>query len=105
MSAVESALAAPAAHWPQADRVERTAPRTAAPAATASAQPGPWRTGVAAAAAWFVLGGLTLLWPNKPVGFSDWTFTREFGGAALAAGALLLAYAALDGLRPALRRA
>ncbi|MFS2056177.1 ABC transporter permease, partial [Variovorax sp. CT11-76] len=52
-----------------------------------------WRTGVLAAAAWLALGLLTLLWPNKPIGFSDWNFTEEFGYATLviAAGFLVIA--------------
>ena len=44
---------------------------------------GPWRTGLLAAAAWAGLGMLTLLWPNKEIGFSEWAFTQEFGIAAL----------------------
>lgn len=49
-----------------------------------------WPLGLVAALAWFGLGALTLAWPNEPAGFSDWTFTTEFGLAALAVGALLL---------------
>ena len=56
---------------------------------------GVWRTGVIAAAFWFALGALTLWWPNKEVGFSDWTFTTELGVAALVVGGLLLATALL----------
>lgn len=70
---------------------------------------GVWRTGAVAAAAWLALGALTLAWPNREVGFSDWNFTTEFGGAAIAAALLLLAVALLGaragrigrGLRPA----
>ncbi|KAF1043975.1 MAG: Bicarbonate transport system permease protein CmpB [Herbaspirillum frisingense] len=58
----------------------------------------PWRTGLAAAAAWLALGLLVLRWPNKEVGFSDWAFTDEFGYAALAAAALLSVLAAGGGL-------
>lgn len=56
---------------------------------------GIWRTGVVAAVAWLALGALTLWWPNKEVGFSDWTFTTELGVAALVVGGLLLAVALL----------
>lgn len=56
---------------------------------------GLWRTGLAAAVAWLALGALTLYWPNKEVGFSDWTFTTELGAAALVVGVLLLVIAAL----------
>ena len=56
---------------------------------------GIWRTGVAAAGAWLALGALTLYWPNKEVGFSDWTFTTELGIAAAVVGVLLLAFALL----------
>src|ERR1700733_13822437 len=78
--------------------------RTAAAASTAALPPalqgavvrGPWRTGLAASAAWLFLGTLTLAWPNKEIGFSDWNFTREFGVAALVI-AVLLAVVALLG--------
>ncbi|WP_198089000.1 ABC transporter permease [Variovorax sp. E3] len=56
---------------------------------------GLWTTGLLAAVAWLGLGLLTLLWPNKEVGFSDWAFTQEFGIAALVVAALLLAVALL----------
>ena len=58
--------------------------RNAAPAS------GIWRTGVVAASAWLTLGVLTIAWPNREVGFSDWNFTQEFGGAAIAVAAALL---------------
>lgn len=48
-----------------------------------------WRTGLAAAATWLALGLLTLRWPNKPVGFSDWAYTDEFGYATLVVAMLL----------------
>jgi NitT/TauT family transport system permease protein len=72
--------------------------RAPAPASTSTriqAAAPAWRIGFAAAAAWFALGLLTLYWPNKAVGFSDWAYTDEFGIAALAVGALLLAAASL----------
>ena len=59
---------------------------------------GIWRTGVLAAAGWLGLGALTLAWPNREVGFSDWAFTTELGVAAVVAG-LLLAAVALAGAR------
>ena len=62
----------------------------AAPPRAAAGPGGLWATGLLAAAAWVALGLLTLLWPNKEVGFSDWAFTREFGVAALVVAALLL---------------
>ena len=80
------------------------APRPPAPAATDAAAvlarrhalpPGVWRTGVLAAAAWLALGLLTLLWPNKPIGFSDWNFTEEFGYATLVIAAVFLVIALL----------
>ncbi|MDM0014674.1 ABC transporter permease subunit [Variovorax sp. J22P168] len=56
---------------------------------------GAWRTGLVAALAWLALGLLTLYWPNLEVGFSDWSFTREFGLAALAVAAGLAVVALL----------
>ncbi len=50
-----------------------------------------------ASVAWAGLGVLTLAWPNKEVGFSDWNFTREFGISALVVAALVLAIALLGG--------
>ena len=59
---------------------------------------GVWRTGLLAAVTWLLLGVITLRWPNKEVGFSDWAFTDEFGYAAVAA-AVLLAVLAVAGDR------
>ncbi len=59
---------------------------------------GVWRTGLLAGAVWLLLSLVTLRWPNKEVGFSDWAFTDEFGYAALAI-ALLLSILALAGER------
>ncbi len=56
---------------------------------------GIWTTGLLASAAWTALGLLTLLWPNKAVGFSDWAFTEEFGIAALVVAGLVAAVALL----------
>ncbi|WP_157050541.1 ABC transporter permease [Herbaspirillum rhizosphaerae] len=64
----------------------------------ASGISGIWRTGLLAAATWLLLGLITLRWPNKEVGFSDWAFTDEFGYAAVAV-AVLLAVLALSGDR------
>lgn len=71
--------------------------RQAVSARPAAGQPptGIWRTGLVATLAWVGLGALTLAWPNKPIGFSDWAFTEEFGIAALAVAVLLLAVALL----------
>jgi len=93
---------APAAKAPP--RAARPAP-TATPSATPArahaaapparpAQPAhpaftPWWGGLAAALAWLALGLLTWLWPNKPAGFSDWTYTSEFAALALGVAALL----------------
>jgi NitT/TauT family transport system permease protein len=46
--------------------------------ATRAPRLAPWWTGLAAALAWAALGALTLLWPNKPAGFSDWAYTDAF---------------------------
>lgn len=59
---------------------------------------GAWRTGLLAAITWLLLGLITLRWPNKEVGFSDWAYTDEFGYAALAV-AIALALLALAGER------
>ena len=83
--------------------LERPAPvRAQTPRATAvpaslqdAVVTGLWRTGIVAAIAWLAFGALTLYWPNKEVGFNDWTFTTELGVAALVAGVLLLLVALL----------
>ena len=50
-----------------------------------------WPSGLGAALAWAALGALTLAWPNKPAGFSDWTYTTELGWFSLVlAGVLAL---------------
>ncbi|MES2248438.1 MAG: ABC transporter permease subunit [Pseudomonadota bacterium] len=68
----------------------------AAPAAVfARPAEGFWRTGALASAGWVALGLLTVYWPNKAVGFSDWAYTDEFGIAAIAIGAVLLLVALL----------
>jgi NitT/TauT family transport system permease protein len=93
MSAViDRVLEAPAApgNWRRAG-IEKAAPASFPVRATE----GFWRTGVLATAAWLALGLLTIYWPNKAVGFSDWAYTDEFGIAAIAVGALLLAVALL----------
>jgi len=50
---------------------------------------GVWRTGLVAAAGWLALGVLTVWWPNREVGFSDWNFTQEFGIGAVAVAVAL----------------
>jgi NitT/TauT family transport system permease protein len=65
-----------------------------APAEAARATPF-WWLGLVAAIAWFALGTLARVWPNKVLGFSDWAYTDEFGAAALVVGALILLVAAL----------
>lgn len=69
------------------------APRPARPAPAAVAQaalPLLGGTGLLASAAWLALGLLTLLWPNKVVGFSDWAYTEEFGQAVLVVAVTVL---------------
>ncbi|MBD9402245.1 ABC transporter permease [Comamonas sp. CMM02] len=72
--------------------------------ATALQTLGLWRQGVVAALAWALLGALTLLWPNKPIGFSDWAYTTEFAVLSLAI-AVALALIALRGWLPRLHAA
>jgi len=105
MSAIEGALARP---YDPAVAPARSPDVPAAPAPKEEAIPealreqvprGVWRTGLVAAAAWLALGALTLAWPNTSAGFSDWTFTTEFGAAALVVGVLLLAIALLGAAR------
>lgn len=79
---------APAHHAPRQKTSQTVALRPPAPT-------GIWPTGLLAAAAWVALGLLTLLWPNKEVGFNDWAFTREFGIATLVVAALLFAISLL----------
>jgi len=55
---------APAHHAPRQKTPQTVALRPPAPT-------GIWPTGLLAAAAWVALGLLTLLWPNKEVGFND----------------------------------
>lgn len=114
MGTIDTALSrwAPA-EAPAADAATaRAAPSPAAPAPATPATAGTaqaarplaaarvlWPQGIAASLAWFGLGALTLAWPNRPAGFSDWTFTTEFGVAALAVGALLLVPALVRGAR------
>ncbi|MCA1324106.1 ABC transporter permease [Herbaspirillum sp. alder98] len=57
-----------------------------------------WGLGLLAATGWLALALITLRWPNKVVGFSDWAYTDEFGYAA-ATVAVLLAALALGGRR------
>lgn len=63
-----------------------------------------WGPGLLAALAWAALGVLTLLWPNKEVGFSDWAYTIEFGWFALAVASLLAVLGAVPALGGALLR-
>ncbi|TWC71047.1 ABC transporter permease [Herbaspirillum sp. SJZ099] len=81
-----------------------TATVTAPALAPPQRQAAPWRAGLLAAFAWLALGLLTLAWPNKEVGFSDWAFTAEFGYAATAV-ALLLAALSLGAASKAAARA
>ncbi len=94
MTTAERFIEAP--RLPRAPSPVVVASAAEAPPPRAAAGPGGlWATGLLAAAAWVALGLLTLLWPNKEVGFSDWAFTREFGVAALVVAALLLAVSVL----------
>ncbi|VVE43431.1 ABC transporter permease [Pandoraea commovens] len=63
-----------------------------------------WGVGFAAALAWAAFGALTLRWPNKVVGFSDWAFTDELGVFALAVAALLAVLSVAGRATPPLLR-
>jgi NitT/TauT family transport system permease protein len=54
-----------------------------------------WWLGLLASLAWLALGAVTLAWPNKVTGFSDWACTDPFGVATIVIGAALLLLAAL----------
>lgn len=100
MSAVAPTFDAPPPHQAGAAPSARgAAPAPLAPPAPPVLQAplpgGIWRTGLVAVLAWLALGVLTLAWPNKPIGFSDWAFTEAFGIAALVAALPLLAVALL----------
>lgn len=49
-----------------------------------------WRRGLVAAVAWLALAGITVFWPDKEIGFSEWAYTREFAILAVGVAALLL---------------
>lgn len=88
----------------------RAPPASAAPGAarvavaTATPPAGLWWTGLLAATAWAGLGAITYVWPNLPVGFSDWAYTSEFALLALAVAGLLLSVALLPGAAGPLAR-
>lgn len=63
-----------------------------------------WGAGFAAALAWAAFGALTLRWPNKIVGFSDWAFTDELGVFALAVAAFLAVLSVAGRATPPLLR-
>jgi NitT/TauT family transport system permease protein len=94
MTTAESLLDTRRAPSPAAARrpdASRTAPALEGPASLHEAPvTGIWRTGVLATAAWLGLGVLTIYWPNQEAGFNEWTFTREFGIAALTVAVLVL---------------
>ena len=54
-----------------------------------------WWLGPLASLGWLALGVVTLEWPNKVLGFSDWAYTDQFGVAAIVVGAAILVLAAL----------
>ena len=89
---------------PEARRIPVAAAAVRAPAATAAPRPGLWWTGLLAAAAWAGLGAITSVWPNLPVGFSDWAYTAEFALLAWAVAGLLLGVALLPGATGPLAR-
>ncbi|WP_326540981.1 ABC transporter permease [Pseudorhodoferax sp.] len=91
MSAIAPTYEAPPQRQPVVARAAPVAP----PALQTQAPAGIWRTGLVAVLAWASLGVLTLAWPNKPIGFSDWAFTEEFGIAALVLALPLLVVALL----------
>ena len=98
MSLAENILS-PGAHAPAPTLPPRRAARPASGPLQPTARPAPalWWTGLAAALAWLALGLLTQLWPNKPVGFSDWAYTQEFAWLALGVAAALAALALVPG--------
>ncbi|MDR3087624.1 MAG: hypothetical protein LBU45_06705 [Azoarcus sp.] len=56
--------------------------------------------GLAAVAAWGLLGAIALLLPDKPVGFNEsWAYTREFGLGALGFAAVWAALTVLASFR------
>ncbi|WP_084663779.1 ABC transporter permease [Pandoraea faecigallinarum] len=63
-----------------------------------------WGVGFAAALAWAAFGAITLRWPNKVAGFSDWAFTEELGVFALAVAALLAVLSVAGRATPPLLR-
>lgn len=97
MSAVAPSFDAAPPHQASASpSVRNAAPAPLAPPVLQAPLPtGIWRTGLVAVLAWLALGVLTLAWPNKPIGFSDWAFTEAFGIAALVLALPLLAVALL----------
>jgi len=62
-----------------------------------------WVVGLLASIAWALLGALTYLWPNKPAGFNEWTYTEEFAWFAFAVAGLLFALVLAPPWRTALR--
>ena len=66
--------------------------------------PALWGAGFSAALAWAAFAALTLRWPNKVVGFSDWAFTDELGVFALAVAALLAVLSVAGRATPPLLR-
>lgn len=48
-----------------------------------------WRQGLVAGAAWLGLAAITVLWPDKEIGFSEWAYTREFAIVAVGVAAIL----------------
>ena len=100
MTTAENILS-PGASAPPAKPPRRAArPPLAAAPSTRPARPAlaVWWTGLAAALAWLALGVLTALWPNKPAGFNDWTYTAEFAWLALGVAGGLLALGLAPGL-------
>ena len=87
---------APVASAPR--RAASSALNALAPTPTARAAWQVWWTGLAAAVAWGLLGAITQFWPNKPVGFSDWAYTTEFGWFAFGVAGLLLVLGLAPGL-------
>lgn len=59
-----------------------------------------WSIGLLASIAWALLSALTYLWPNKPAGFNEWTYTEEFAWVAFAVAGLLFALVLAPVLTP-----
>jgi NitT/TauT family transport system permease protein len=96
MPSADSALSAPGFAPSAVQQASSTSATRPAGRKLAQSTPvGVWWVGGLASLAWLGLGLLTILWPNKQVGFSDWAYTTEFGIFAFGTAALLITLAFL----------